>query len=192
MTKTKATLVLLAGAFLAAALMVAVSWPAFGTQNEDYYEDDYQEECTSYRQHSGNIPGYYDYAVFFEQGFEPVKVETNGEAIYLAPPDGIAWDRVYKCHEDDETTTTTTVMETTTTSGEPTTTTTSTSSTQPSTTPTTTGSSPTTTTVNPPVTVPPAPSDPELPYTGAGAITGLVLLGSALTAGGWRLIRRQP
>ena len=84
-----------------------------------------------------------------------------------------------------------TEVETTTTTVDDTTTTSLTSSTQPSTTITTTGDSPTTTTVNPPVTVPLAPSEPELPYTGAGAVTGLILAGSALLAGGVALVRKM-
>lgn len=138
----------------------------------------YNEECEAYRNHSGNIPGYYDYAVFFEQGYEPVEVWTNGEPIYLAPPDGGTWDRVYKCHSDDGTTTT--VADWTTTSGgETTTTDPGTTTTQAET--TTTGAESTTTSVTDSTTTT-DPGDPELPFTGGGLT--LALPAGLLVAGG--------
>lgn len=126
--------------------------------------DDYIEECESYRNHSGNVPGYYDYAVFFEQGYEPIEVWTNGEAIFVAPPDGGTWDRVYKCHSDGGTTTT--VADSTTTSGGET---------------TTTGAESTTTSVTDSTTTT-DPGDPELPFTGGGLT--LALPAGLLVAGG--------
>lgn len=102
--------------------------------------------------------------------------------------------------EDTSSTTTTTTPETTTT-GEPTTTTTESETTTTSGDTTTTSSagsstvppeSTTTTSSTPPTSAPPAtpPTNPELPFTGAGGVTGLVLLASALAAGGLELVRR--
>lgn len=153
----------------------------------------YNEECEAYRNHSGNIPGYYDYAVFFEQGYEPVEVWTNGEPIYLPPPDGGTWDRVYKCKSDDGTTTT---GETTTTEpgSDSTTTTDSSSTTLGSTTttesPTTTSESDMSTTTTDPTTTTTDPGDPELPFTGGG-LTLLLPAGLLVAGGAGALLRAR-
>lgn len=161
-----------------ALLMVAIAIPAFGTQPEDY-PTNWQDECQAYRNHSGYISSYYDYAVFFEQGQEPIELHTNGQPLFLEPPDGVSWDRVYKCHYSMETTTTTTgettttTGQTTTTGGESTTTTElSSTTTDPGDSTTTSGGDSTTTT------------DPELPFTGPSlswpmwaVIAGFLILG---------------
>lgn len=139
--------------------------------------------CTTYHNHSGFIPGSYDYANFYENGYEPLlNVRTNGENINVPPPQGRrSWDTVEKCH--DPVVTTTTVPETTTTV-EPTTTTT-----VPETTTTTVVTDTTTTTGAPTTTEPPTTTPTvavtttvpeELPFTGTPSIAtitiGLLLL----------------
>lgn len=142
-------------------------------------QENYIEECEVYRNHSGYISAYYDYAVFFEQGYEPIELHTYGQPIFLEPPDGVAWDRVYKCNDTDETTTTTVADTTTTTVGESTTTTTigdTTSTTVADSTTTTVGDSTTTT----------DPGDSTLPFTGVESDTGLWVIAAfgALGVGG--------
>lgn len=151
----------------------------------------YNEECESYRNHSGNIPGYYDYAVFFEQGYEPVELETNGVAIYLAPPDGGTWDRVYKCHWM---TTTTTTVETTTTTFDDTTTTSvgETTTTAGESTTTTVNVEDTTTTVVDSTTTTDPSDPPVLPFTGPSlSWPTWALIGSLFIAAGVGLIKRM-
>jgi hypothetical protein len=177
---------------------------------ETYWENLWDASCTKYEGHNGFIPAQYDAAVI-KSGSTQVHVYadlTNTGAFQaIGPPNPnqqhpnrrfeapFSW--VMKCTFNPTTTTigepttTTTKVEETTTTVDATTTTSLTSSTQPSTTITTTGDSPTTTTASPPVTVPSAPSEPELPYTGAGAITGLILAGSALLAGGVAVVRKM-
>ena len=162
------------------------------------------EECRTYRNHSGNVPGQYDVAYFYESGygwFGPIAV---GDGISYPPPEGRrSWDKVKKCTVTATTTTTTTVPPTTTTTTTvpPTTTTTTTeppatttTTVPPSTTTTTTVPEtttttvpPTTTTTEPPAsstttTVPCSETDPPtcLPNTGAGQILGGIAVAGTL------------
>lgn len=134
-------------------------------------------ECTTFYNHSGFIPGSYDYANLHEDEPEiDVYVETGGSDIFVDPQSygaGSKWDRVDKCHFP----ATTTTQPTTTTTGQETTTTTTTeppsttsTTSPPSTTTTTEPPSTSTTTQAPPTTVPTtdiSTSLPdELPFTG--------------------------
>lgn len=188
-TRTMAGVVL---AFIVGAILFILTLPGEATTQPDDYPDNYIEECDVYRNHSGFIPGYYDYAVFFEQGQEPIHVETYGEPVYLAPPDGESWDRVYKCKRDEETTTTTTVEETTTTVADTTTTTAGeeTTTTEQDTT-TTTGEESTTTTVTDSTTTTDPGTPPELPFTGTPNPMPLILVGLFLLSGGLGIILRK-
>lgn len=88
-------------------------------------------ECTTFYNHSGSIPGSYDYAEFYEDGVLVATVQTGGVNIFVDPQQygaGSKWDKVNKCHNGTTTTvqeesTTTLIEETTTTVGEQTTTT---------------------------------------------------------------------
>ena len=197
--RTLAVVMAVATMLILAVVVVVFSLPAEGT-GESGYDDNYIEECESYRNHSGYVGGYYDYAVFFEQGYEPIHVETYGEAIYLAPPDGVAWDRVYKCHREETTTSTTSTSttigeQTTTTTGETSTTTGGTTTTSSEGSSTTTFEDATTTTGS--VTTTTVPTDPDtlphtgVPYSGAGGIAGMILAASALVVGGYRLVKNR-
>lgn len=180
--RMRTALIVIAVAMIAGAMAVVVSLPAMGTQQPDDYQDDYIEECEVYRNHSGYISSYYDYAVFFEQGFEPIHVETNGQPIFLEPPDGVAWDRVYKCEREEETTTTTMQEETTTTVSEETTTTASEETT------TTVGDTTSTTVVDSTTTT--DPGDSTLPFTGMDGSSGLWAAGAlGLLAIGGLIVR---
>lgn len=155
-------------------------------------------DCKTYYHHRGYIPGHYDFAVFYERGYDTRVEYTNGEDIYVRPPKGRhSWDRVDKCKFIVTTTTivvttstlppttttlppsTTTVVETTTTSVVESTTTTpppSTTTTPPSS--TTTTPEVTTTTKVVTTTAPPSTSTTEvcewpdcLPATGTNGET---------------------
>ena len=151
-----------------------------------------QGDCDTFYNHSGFIPGSYDYANFYEEGFEPLlNVRTNGENINVTPPEGrSSWDIVEKCHDPAVTTTSTVV---TTTSTQPTTTTSET---------TTTSSEPTTTTVeqttsSPPTTQPSSTTQPtgpsttlvELPFTGGNGPALVAIAAGLILAGLFILVR---
>lgn len=58
-------------------------------------------ECATFENHSGHVPGSYDYAEFYEDGQLVTTVETNGEDTFVDPADfdaGESWDQVNKCH----------------------------------------------------------------------------------------------
>lgn len=58
-------------------------------------------ECDTFENHSGHIPGSYDYAEFYEDGQLVTTAETNGEDIFVDPEEydaGESWDQVNKCH----------------------------------------------------------------------------------------------
>ena len=92
------------------------------------------DNCQVFTNHSGHVPGSYDYAVFHED--DPavdLTVETDGEDIFVDPQQygaGNSWDMVANArhhhhnHIDHDGTTTTTTVGSTTTSTAPTTTTT--------------------------------------------------------------------
>lgn len=167
-----------------------------------------QEACTTFQNHSGSVPGSYDYAVFHEDSpLVDLTVETNGQNIFVNPQDygaGNSWDTVQKCHG---TITTTTTQDTTTTTGPDTSSTTTTSlvtttsldattTTAPSVTTTFVGSTTTRSDCEtlfedeclPPTTDPSTPttppgSDSTLPYTGMGKMTWMTLVFVAAVSG---------
>lgn len=60
--------------------------------------------CQTFSNHSGRVPGSYDYAEFYEDGQLVAVVETNGEDIFVNPAGfdaGSKWDQVRKCHTTD-------------------------------------------------------------------------------------------
>lgn len=153
--------------------------------------------CTTYFNHSGFIPGSYDYANFYESGFEPVTVYTNGQNINVPPPPGRnSWDKVEKCLTTTTTSSTTTSTSTTvTTVPESSTTTSPTTTTSVALTTTTVGTTTTTggttsTSVPTSTTTPDTSTTavtPILPVTGAD-LSLLVLAAFFVIGLGWLLI----
>ena len=155
------------------------------------------QNCNTFHNHSGFIPGSYDYANFYESGFDPLlDVRTNGQNINVPPPEGRrSWDTVEKCHDlvttttSTPTSTTTTVIETTTTTVPETTTTVQET--------TTTSEATTSTTVAPTTTVPQETTTttvvvttttvPELPFTGLSNVWLFPLALALVALGGLAL-----
>lgn len=150
-----------------------------------------QNDCNTYHNHSGYIPGTYDYANFYENGFEPLlNVRTNGQNINVPPPEGrSSWDTVEKCHDPEVTTTstveTTTTTQPTTTTSEATTTTTEATTTTVEQTTSSTPPSSTTQPTNPSTTL------EELPFTGAGNGPALVAIAAGLILAGLLVLVRE-
>lgn len=115
------------GGILAVLIVILMT----GISGEADATTDIPENCAGFYNHSGNIPGSYDYAEFYEAGVLITTVQTNGEDTFVDPAQwnaGESWDVVYKCQYGETTTTlaeetTTTVAETTTTVQDTTTTT---------------------------------------------------------------------
>ena len=153
--------------------------------------------CQTFQNHSGHIPGSYDYAEFYEDGQLVTTVQTNGQDTFVNPADyaaGRSWDVVKKCHNGTTTTvattstteleTTTTVQDTTTTTGIEETSTTLSDTTTTSSLATTTTTSPagsTTTSLLP--TSSSVPGSGELPFTGGHAARDAAIASSALLMG---------
>lgn len=58
-------------------------------------------ECSVFYNHSGHVPGSYDYAEFYEDGQLITTIQTNGEDVFVNPEGwdaGESWDQVNKCH----------------------------------------------------------------------------------------------
>jgi len=143
-------------------------------------------DCDTFYNHSGFIPGSYDYAILYEAGFDPVFVETNGQNINVSPPEGRrSWDQVDKCHERVVVTTigTTTTTESSTTSTTQTSTTTTTEQ-------STTSSQPDSTTTTDPSTTAPSTTPDELPFTGLD-LSVLVVAGLGTIGLGWLIVRKE-
>jgi len=155
-------------AVFAMLLTTVFALPAFADSN-----------CSTFYNHSGFVPGSYDYANFYENGFEPLlNVRTNGQNINVPPPEGrSSWDIVEKCH--DPAVTTTSTAPTTTTSTQPTTTTTQESTTTIQPTTTTTSSSSTTLPADPSTTL-----NQELPFTGTSNGPAFLAVGAGLILAG--------
>ena len=173
--------------------------------HESYWEARFGAECTKYENHYRFIPAEYDIAIVHDGQMvaiynpapdnEVVASPTNpaNGKPYQEPGEPSSW--VMKCKMTQETTTTTEAPTTTTTEGVTSTTAATDTTTTPEDTTTTSvpvSSSTSTPSTSTPTTTPDSiPSDPaELPYTGAGGIAGLTLLGMALMAGGVALVRK--
>ena len=212
-------------ALMLVGMMVATAGVAFATHvndggvdqawtndmnQESYWENLWDADCTKYETHSGVIPAGYDAVVVKDGNY--VRVYNPAPSPFTAlgavnpandkhfdPPH--SW--VMKCKSTDTTTTTvtpssttsTTVQQTTSTTESSTSTTASPTSTDPS--PTSTSSAPPTTSTNPtpptttstPTTTPTPPD--ELPFTGVPLMLPLAVIGTGLIGAGIRLVRHN-